>query len=842
MQIQGSLLTSPLQSKPLPYSEIPSRAALKGKAFQAAVKALKNLMNSSSSIHFSDEDSFNDIMIKKPAVFKRFKEKINQEQELRTLQLFGLMSEKGSAVESFHFSKISCDKLGIKIDQEIKDRGYGYSLLSKELLGQIKLKLSSEEKTLLADYEKKAISQLKLKQKIHSEEEQQWFFKQSEEEEWRSAKFKELQGLYRRDKLPNDARIGLTKENAFSFEKHMTSNSPFFLSLAAPLPDIAQSSEEAVLSPDLSDADVRKAYEICDHFLWTYTNESGSKDRVNFKTLLSQFLCNDQLKEIAPVPADETVIPTQEHLKTALNVKWKLFSPMIMQASGDHRQFSPLANFAVKPFVKMNLMTDLLASHPKMLNKVMDRLTLNAQWAAILSGEIQVFDLHGDNLGVVFEPNAKSEKYKKTLFQLPSGTSNFEELLTAFLDEEISADTRIEFKEEDRVISKKLRDLTDLQEALDVKWKFVFFDGDRCQGEDNSIQIRDEESLIPLRSVFLETDWKDTPLHPEIIAKLKNSTKRDSLVRGWISRNDAPLYQFLSGEAREQVDKMLKVFLTSYSLTGSSATENPLSLAKLQEKFVLEICYTHKLSYKPLWSLLEKELSSVPVRLEDTWEKLAVRYRQDVAALKKLNKEMGELPKPGKKITILYDLTSRQPRVGKARTALAKQLFPRLTLKQQKALAERQDLRTEYLNNYDKISSLKTGDLCTELTFFINAPSTPLSSLEREDFLLQIEKIKENFTSETDIHKALLGIKEEICKKCRPTYFNLMKAMYRLLADVFALFTALYKKKAGILIGNPEVSLEKAIKEAKSTFPKTSPQSRLAAHLQSEIVKFSTID
>jgi len=60
---------------------------------------------------------------------------------------------------------------------------------------------------------------------------------------------------------------------------------------------------------------------------------------------------------------------------------------------------------------------------------------------------------------------------------------------------------------------------------------------------------------------------------------------------------------------------------------------------------------------------------------------------------------------------------------------------------------------------------------------FLQQPETPLDSLRKQELLKAVEaQIATPFT-ETETAE-ILNLKEAICAECRPSYFNLMKAMY----------------------------------------------------------------
>lgn len=801
-----------------PFHFVVQAAASKGQALQSAMKTFK-IISEKRPILLPKQGSFNEIFIEEVSALKHFLRKSNQEQENLVLQLLDIMSNKQIAVGSFHFKKVALDKMGVKISSTTQARGYSLENLSPALHKILMSKMTSGERVLLKNYEEKSLKPyLKAKAKLKTDQEQKYYLKLNDKEDWKIISLKELQHLYRKEELIPETQIGLTKEKATSFEMHLLKGSEFFLALN--LDHLDPPSEQLFLSPNLSADSNRIAYEKCEQFQWSYRDNFGKLLTVDFKALHSNHLQNLEMTDIAPVVNEAQTAPTSLELSTALNVPWMASSPRIMQYGIS--SINPMEDIDAKPFINdMILMTDLQYSHPKMLESIMKRLTVNAELAAVYTGELQFLDMHGDNLGVAPESNEEYEKYKNSTFKLPSGSVSFQLLQQYYLEKKISLDTPIQIG----CVKKTLQEWEDLQKALDVRWKFVIFDADLTVAEDNCLQALnslEETHILPIRSVLLELKWRDAPLTDETISELLNSEIRDMNVKKFIQREDAPIYDLLKEKTKEELSKLLSPLIEKYSLYDSSKDHVAPSFSKLQSHFMLELCYSNKSAYAPIWKLIEADLSSVIIYPGDTWESLSNRHRQDIAALKKLNHRVEEL-EPGKRIQIHYDLTSRQPKVGKKRSKIALQLFPRLTIKQQKALLERQNHRKEYLKNYRLITQSPTREgLLDKTKEFIQAPWSPLSTLEKEDFLhLSLEKQEEEI--------------DEVLKKCRPTYFNLMKSMHPLLADVFTLYQALYGEKAGMNIGLYSAPLEVALLEARKKFPETSPIYKLIKKIESQL-------
>src|SRR5581483_9542848 len=109
----------------------------------------------------------------------------------------------------------------------------------------------------------------------------------------------------------------------------------------------------------------------------------------------------------------------------------------------------------------------------------------------------------------------------------------------------------------------------------------------------------------------------------------------------------------------------------------------------------------------------------------------------------------------------------------------------------------------------------------------------PLSSFRQQELLTSMAMNRAWFLSNPVF---LLKLKDDLCLECQPTYFNLAKAMYPLLADAYALNEMRYGLADGARIGTPGYSLEDTIQWAKSSFPPFSPTYQLAQRLESAMM------
>ncbi|MBA3603698.1 MAG: hypothetical protein H0W50_08670 [Parachlamydiaceae bacterium] len=136
------------------------------------------------------------------------------------------------------------------------------------------------------------------------------------------------------------------------------------------------------------------------------------------------------------------------------------------------------------------------------------------------------------------------------------------------------------------------------------------------------------------------------------------------------------------------------------------------------------------------------------------------------------------------KIRINYDLTSDSLVAVKRREKIANQLS-RLTDRQSIAFQGRQRRRTRFFVSFKELSesNLKGGKLLEQIEQYVKKSEVPLTSIRRKEFLERIGALKK---VESNTMDKISKLKQILCDECQPTYFNIMKAMYPLLADAYA--------------------------------------------------------
>jgi LysM repeat protein len=780
-------------------------AASKGKAAQAGLQALKNLTEKTSVVQNSNVSVQAVFLIpEEGVVFKRTSARAKEEEHLVN-EMFGLMS-KQAVVGTFDMQSASAGKFGLEVSEETRARGFTPDSLSgsPELKARITDKLSITDRMILEQQESTPKGEDSLKEGYE-------FFRNKEfqlklpGEEPKTVSFGELQRLHLAHQLPDDALISPPNdENSISIHDLFIQETEFAKALGY-IPALHSPTSSLYFCPKLRNPTEKTAYDQCEKFRWSYTNEEGDKVETDFKTIHALKLQGRPLSELeAVITPSSGIAPTAEQMQTAVDVKWKIVTPELMQIEKD--TVSPLTGVQAKPFIaEMILMKEL---NPIVRNNLLSRLTPNAEFNAILTGELQMMDLHSANLGVIPESNEEYERYKNIKFSIPSvgpGEGDFKTLVVAYLDGKVSPDTVIKFNEGEQEIQLPLKNLPELQKALDVRWEFVLFDTDIALSESNVLQIQrrgagDLEYLIPLRSVLLQTGWKDQPLSDEVVQRLMKSDERDLRVDHWVKREDAPIYKRLSKHVKEDIQHRLAPYIKNYDLTGARWVNEKATVKDLRTHFVGEVSQVNTPELLALWNMIEDDLSHIRVRQGDTWESLARRYQQDVGELMVLNP--GGLH-VGEKLKIKNDISSDAPEAAEKRASIAAQLFPRITQRQQDALFERQHARNEYLSSIQALSQSTSegAELVAQLKEFVQKPETPLPSQLKGEllkFLVDEEAMLLVNSSE------LLDLKRKLCENCRPSYFNMMKAMYPMLADVYELNQHYYKDdaRAGKAIGH----------------------------------------
>lgn len=795
-----------------PYHFSATAAAEKGKAAQAGLQAIKNLTESYQPVVQNSKVSQQQVFLipKEKVVFKRSHARAEEEERLVN-HLFNLKSKKG-VVESFQIKTASKKRFGMTPFSSDISRGLAIQDLDQTQKNNIYNKLPYEGQVLVYNW-KKAPQTSELDN--YNNLSQHRFVIKQPEGEWETVSF---QKLHRKSSFPHlatkiskeeitpitpETLVGFSVSDALPMGKRMEDNDSIFRGLNF-IPSLESEPPTILFVPDLTDPEAKKAYEKCEQCTWSFRNSSGNTLSVDFKTFHATQLKGEFMDAVTYVNRTGEPITNEEYQK-ALNVPWKAINQELVQMEGSNPvSFTEVQS---KPFVEnMLLMSGL---NPIERNTLLSRLTVDGEVNAVLTGEVQLLDLHSNNLGLVPVSTPEFERFKDLKFSTDGvNFMNFYALIGGQIAGTIQDGTVITFYENGIEIKKALKDLPELQKASNVSWQLSLFDTDLSLFEDNDFSVLVQKGqidhMIPLRSVLLETEWKDRPLSDDAVARLLASDASDERVKQWISKADAPIYKQLSPDTRKNVSKTLASTVAKYTLSEPrSQGYYQATVKQIKNNFVSEV--TDLNHFAELWDDIAFDLSQVNVLPGDNWETIAKRYHQDATELKEMNPGGLEV---GKKIQINYDLTSMSPLAAFKRKKIASQLFPRLTQRQQNALLQRQERRKTYLTEY---ANLKNNPTIEQMTAFVQNPVAPLTSIRREDLLIELQYCKNNPRKWDSLKKTLI-------KDFKPTYFNMMKAMYPQLADAYALNQITYntKEEAGQNIGYYVKPLEKNIEDAKA--------------------------
>lgn len=883
-----------IQNRPAHFSA--KAAASAGQAATSGLGILGEIRKNKNILRKFGDSGQEVIIHNQQVVYKRSKAKA-AEEESNVNSLFNLVSKQG-VVGAFKIEKTKdLERFGIEQDKEEMKRGIPVSQLHASGNRLIFNKLSREDKDIIEALSKQEKALKKLENDI-------LVCRFKGESKWRKYTYKELNALYIKGRIDETFEYKTSAGVRSLLEElnnnRNTSTNQLDISQLAAL---TYNPESFLVTPQFNSPASKKNYEKCEKYTWTYTETNKEPKSLSFKDL-HQLVAEGNLTDIKiksessdsnatnqmeskefsleaevvrPVNnssqrkqfvgrVEATVkksnesesLPDINNFKEALDVKWKVIVPHALVNKGGY--LVELRNVEAKPFVQnMEIMDNLMTSkkYPNRLHNIMHHMDEEAEFNAILTGEMQLLDLHAGNLGVRPVPNEEYEKFKNHIFDADNQLAlSFEELHASYLNGDIADSSIITYQEDGKgFVTKTLGEFPELQRALEVKWTTVIFDTDLSLAEDNELQVQIRknviEHLIPLRSVFLELAWKDEPLSEGTVNRLMDTTeKRDESIKNWISKSDAPILRKLSAKNREKIQTSLQPILDRYTLSKVRREKDTnITIKDLQEAFAKQISESPlSQEYKEVWQTIQGDVKTVkvPVKYRETvqkirneegemvevvikskytWEELAVLYKQDVETLKKMNstqvsyKESGEFEDvsaseadfpSGESLEIPHDLLSNNDQAEKNRMKIAAQLFPRLTNAQQKALIERQENRSTYLKDIKALENFTgtASELEQFLYDFIFKPTTPLSSYDR----LDMENLIISFNGNRSL---LLGAQQMLVERTRPTYFNLMKSMYPLLADAYQLADLMTTKpgrKIGLFISPLELIIEEVKK------------------------------
>jgi hypothetical protein len=579
------------------------------------------------------------------------------------------------------------------------------------------------------------------------------------------------------------------------------------------------------LTPDIP-PEHEEAYKRCEKYGWSYESPKTWRSRfglepprkfVSFQKLHWEYLKGNvnlgtvQRDIVTPLllrPEGEP--PSDMELWAALQIRWKPIATTVFKET--ETGVIPATALHVRSFVpNMSLMHDL---SPVQIEEVLRRMTPESLHHIIWTGLFQFMDLHVKNIGFVPEPNPAHRKLENTKISITNiSTGETEEttlhkLLLRDLGRQLDRDNTIisyADPETNEVRRGRVDELPELQMALYTPWKLVLFDTDQCLGESNQIGRNYSRapyesfftitSQIPFKSGFFALEWKNQPLSEEVLQLFEQSAEKEEAMWRWIKRDDAWIYKRLPNEeARNGVKNDIATILPNYNRALTANELGTSTISSLRENFVNNLVTdsAHTEFWKRMETLTGIELTTKPIGLFNSI------FRPSIALVKK-------------------------QAIDENRRKVAVQLFPRLTIAQQTALEQRQTRSREYVSHFKQFATeshiAQDTALANLLDGYLKEVTNSLSDDERTTFENRLNIARHAGPLS---QQALISLRNDVCLRCRPTYFNLMKVIYPLLEDAHKLIQLMEPKTPestrGQKIGFYGYSLESYIKQARVQF------------------------
>jgi len=393
----------------------------------------------------------------------------------------------------------------------------------------------------------------------------------------------------------------------------------------------------------------------------------------------------------------------------------------------------------------------------KLREHIFENLDDDAYMRAIMTLDFQFMDLHSGNIGFAPVPNEAFRKYENATFLFMGRKRPFRWMQEVYLiGGYIGPKTKIKMYAKDgseETIT--LKDKPEIIEAIKCKWTLALFDTDISMGESNVAMSSPGGYMTPLRSHLLATTLKDRKLDDATLHKLREADSHIEEAQRYLCREDSPMRKKFSEKGRRELDEIFRQYnFENQFIKGDNGGKADINA--LKEVLIKDMLRNpaHK-----LWTLLNSELKIKPSE----------------SKLKKI----------------------------------LSQLFPRATIPQQEAYRERVEGRMVYLQDYEEmkrldVTSMDEDKLKTRLKEYCHDNYMLFST----EYRRIIDEWFDNFPPE-EIYDALMMITE-------PTYFNIAKAMYPLLADDYNFRAELCKHEPsmgdpGSMIGIPTRSFKFAI-------------------------------
>lgn len=774
--------------------------AAKGKAFTTAVKAMIHLENQQK---FLIPDKRHNHIVLMPDENCVFKQAISSSREEESLieALFTLSMENG-VVYGMNFHRLGSNRHGhFNLTPEEYQRAFPVCACTPLFLDKIVRMLANERERELwnkiaAGYGRQ--DEITRNYKYHSG----LTYHVYHGENRLNLNFVTFKRYLNEGKFAADTFIRTSQSNHVQRMDHFLMSE--LVVCALQYEESLRVHQRTLFVPCIPNAEFLKMYQQMEATKWEYLDKDIWLP-ATFKELQSLWITGDidSGTKVCREGAIESFAIGGEDRKLyeCLNVNWKLFFPETKYEYQD--QLLSYLNPTAKPYIHHMVLFSELAYQDPCFLQIANRLDDDSILKTLLTAEFQFLDLHSNNLGATLNPTGKYEEYVDWDFQTDFATCNFKDFVKDYLDGDISCVDTISVR---KTIEQNFRQLdqkevADLLNCVESTWSLQLFDTDYSLGESNVIHtfcmdykkpMQKIGHLIPLRSDLLATQWRDRPIKPAIIRKWMDP-ERIKRVRNWVNRRDSPIKKLIPAHLLSGLEAKIDEHFNSpeYSLSKAHSADHLDSTVKdIIHQCAIDLSDSEK--HETLWIFLETVL-----------RKAAKGYFNDLS-------------------------------IDRAkRWRIAKHLLPRLTYFQRHALFERQERALNYLKSYAEIETItEDSQKIVFIEKMINASYTPFTLIQSLSFQEKLDEIKCFPDS-----KHLDNFFQYLKNKLTPTYFNICKSMYPLLADEYFLAEHFYPNSiiAGKKIGEYTTPIEDLIEKGK--IDQNEDIRRTALYLENEITE-----
>jgi len=510
------------------------------------------------------------------------------------------------------------------------------------------------------------------------------------------------------------------------------------------------------------------------------------------------------------IDSDVTVERLNKLVKEALKVVFAL------RASHEQKETISgveLKDIKAKPFAEgMKTISSLNIS---IVKKMLQRLDQNSEMNALLTLELQFYDLHDRNLGIRPKLDDKNAAFTSCNFQVKGSPApcSFAHLLEDYLKGRVDGSTTVTFSLAGIAKTGRIDSFSDLYQALEkTRYELVIFDSDICLAETNGMHIgyfsNKGGHFIPLRNCLLKMKMK--ALSPEVVQQLMHSEERDNQTLEWLKSSTAPIYKFMKQDDKRKIMNLIWSFANQpmYSLSAhNNRMRDPkITIADIRENFSKHLASLNRADKRAFWNSVQQALQRggwyrpYTTRESDTSETVANNCHLTVQELRELNPHLAEPFVIGTQLRTKPDLTASTPLAVRLREKIASQLFPKATTYQIEAYKERLERRTTYLQSFQALralnptactSSEQVQECLSQFRAIIDQKTTPIANINRIAYwhveLSNVEKAVDLSEKITKLQKLV----DELLVDIEPSFRNLASSMYPLLEDAFVILNDL---------------------------------------------------